>query len=543
MKASIGTNEPSSARATRRHIRVPAFLRELTTDPVSFRTLVAACAAIAAISLFPRLFDPAMPLMRAAVKQDPQIRSLLTVGAVMQAGWLLVGGAVGDLFRSERFVRVALVGLVVSAFIVVVSPNGPGYVLSAMVGGISVAMVLPFAIGAVAMTYRGPARGTAIGVIYAVFGAGSAASPALALINGPNGSPWPAFVACAVCAVLAIAITARLPDLPGAPPEHRPVIVAVALFAFGVIAIAAAVLQLGVGFDALRAFLIMAGAAALWVSFVLRRRASRGLREMGVDFRAVGVALAIGVAIGFAQAVPMLQVPQFWMVVQGLHPLMATVAIAPFVVALFACGPICGWLLVRIGPRTLIGGGAIAIGLADLLIAASLNRDARYESFVLPLVLIGGGFVVGTTVRTAIIFASVPRRLPASAAALNEASVGIGSLVGVVVALVVTVQTALDSYRAQLADLRPVAIDPLVATARDLINAYGLRPLEALLANIDSATLEQYRRAIVDAMHVAETIPGMIAIAAGVIGFVAMGSRDPVRSVWELADERPPPTD
>ena len=45
-----------------------------------------------------------------------------------------------------------------------------------------------------------------------------------------------------------------------------------------------------------------------------------------------------------------------------------------------------------------------------------------YVLFVLPLVLIGAGFVVATTVRTAIIFASVPRGLPATAAALNEAS-------------------------------------------------------------------------------------------------------------------------
>ena len=52
-----------------------------------------------------------------------------------------------------------------------------------------------------------------------------------------------------------------------------------------------------------------------------------------------------------------------------------------------------------------------------------LGRDTSYVLFVLPLVLIGAGFVIATTVRTAIIFASVPRGLPATAAAMNEASI------------------------------------------------------------------------------------------------------------------------
>ena len=160
---------------------------------------------------------------------------------------------------------------------------------------------------------------------------------------------------------------------------------------------------------------------------------------------------------------------------------------------------------------------------------------------MVPFLLIGAGFVIATTVRTAIIFASVPRGLPASAAALNEASIGIGGLVGVVVALVITMQTALDTYRAELSGLPPATIETLVATGRDLLNAYGLRPLDSILAGIDPATLEQYRHAVVEGMRMSEAIPGVLAVLAGIIAFVVMGARDPVRSVWELADERSTP--
>jgi len=90
----------------------------------------------------------------------------------------------------------------------------------------------------------------------------------------------------------------------------------------------------GVGLDALRVGLVVAGLLALAASFSLRRHAGPGLRAMRLDLRAVAVALVIGVVVGFAQAVPMLQIPQFFMVIQGSDPLLATIAVAPFVVAL-----------------------------------------------------------------------------------------------------------------------------------------------------------------------------------------------------------------
>lgn len=534
----------SATRARRRariRFRLPAFLKELTTDPVAIRTLVAACGAIAAVSLLPHVFDPAMPLTRVAVKRDPDMRSLLTVGMVMQAGWLLLGGATADILRSERLVRVALGGLIVASLVAIAWSDPPGLLVSTVIGALSVAIVLPFSVGAVAMTYRRAARATALGIVYAVYGAGALVAPALALVNGPTGSPWPAFAVCAIAAAVAIVITARLPDLPGASPDHRPVIIAVAVFAFGVLGLATAVLQLVAGLDALGVVLLVVGVLALVASFLLRREAGPALRAMRLDLRAVAVALAIGVVVGFAQAVPLLQVPQFFMVIQGSDPLLAMVAVAPFLVALFVAGPICGWLLARIGPRTLIAGGAIAIGIADLLIAWTMARSTPYPVFVVPFLLIGAGFVIATTVRTAIIFASVPRELPASAAALNEASIGIGSIVGVVVALVVTSQTALGTYRASLGELAPDAIEAAVARGRELLNAYGLRPLESLLAGVDPVTLEQYRHAVVEGMRLAEVIAGSVAVLAGLLAFVAMGARDPVRSVWELADERQAP--
>jgi hypothetical protein len=42
-------------------------------------------------------------------------------------------------------------------------------------------------------------------------------------------------------------------------------------------------------------------------------------------------------------------------------------------------------------------------------------------------------------------------------------------------------------------------------------------------------------------MRMSEAIPGVLALLAGIVAFIVMGARDPVRSVWELADERSNP--
>ena len=63
--------------------------------------------------------------------------------------------------------------------------------------------------------------------------------------------------------------------------------------------------------------------------------------------------------------------------------------------------------------------GAMAIGVANLGLCWVLMCTTGYPVFIVPNLLIGAGFVIATTVRTAIIFASVPKDLPASAAELD----------------------------------------------------------------------------------------------------------------------------
>ena len=189
----------------------------------------------------------------------------------------------------------------------------------------------------------------------------------------------------------------------------------------------------------------------------------------------------------------MSQLPLYFGVGMQYGPIRGMLALAPLFAALVLAGPIAGFLLARYQPRHLIAGGMLAIGLGDILVAAAIGPTTTYLAFIVPLLLVGGGFVVATTVRTAIIFASVPRGLPATAAALNEASIEVGTRAGIVVVTGLIAEVAVSVYTASLAGQPQAQVDGLVATFRDVLIALGTPSFKALPAPSSQADLAVYK--------------------------------------------------
>ncbi|HYI23670.1 MAG TPA: MFS transporter, partial [Candidatus Limnocylindrales bacterium] len=498
--------------------------------------LAAACFALVAAGLDPPILDPSMPSIQAAIRSEPQIQSLLLVTALWKAAVLLAGGVIADIFRSNRMLTLGLIGLVVASALAIIVPDGPAFLASRLMATLSVGIVIPFVVGAVGSSYSGIKRATAIGIAYAALAAGSALAAPLALLNGVNGPFTAAFVVCGVTAAIAALGTWRLlPPMPHAPLSQRPLILATALWAFGVTAIVAALINFRI--DALDVLVAAVGLAAIVIATLsLRRRGFTGISR--IELRPVAIVLAVGIVLGFAQIVPLIKLPQYFVVVQGLPPIVATAAIAPFVVALLIAGPVSGWLLQRVGPRLLIGGGVAAVGAADLLLAAILWPDTNYVLFIVPFVLIGAGFVIATVVRTSLIFASVPKQLPGTAAALNEASLGLGSRLGVVFSTAIVTQVALRTYADALVGQPAEEIARRLEPLREILFALGLPEFPELLELIESQARADYVDAALAGARVAFIVPGVLAIITGVVAFVALGRRGPMRTVWEHMDER-----
>ena len=468
---------------TRPSIRVPGIVADLLADRAALATLGAACLTIAAAGLDPHVLDPNGVRFKDLVASDTGLTTLLSIAAIVQAGFILVGGAMADLWRSVRLLRVALIGLVIASIGATVLPDGPGLLAFRVLAWACDGVIIPFAVAVVAQLYRGEARATAIGVLLAAYGAATFASTILPTVFGPTGPEVQAFAVCALVCLLAIWAGRRwMPSLPGALASQRLTIVSTAMWAIGVVILVDGAVQAEGPF-------VVVGAIIILVALSLRRIA-RAPSDEGVRARAAGAALAAGLVIGFSQAIPMTAMPAFFNAVQGVDKLLASVMIAPFIVGLAASGPAAGWLLARYTPRRLIVAGVWTIAISDILFFILLGRETGYVAFIVPFAVLGAGFMVSTAVRTAVIFASTPRRLAGTAAALNEASLGVGTRLGVMVVVVLQ------------AGILKNATEPL------------------------------------EWMRVALMAGGIVGVIGGVVVLVLLGGLDPVRTMWDLRDER-----
>lgn len=516
---------------------VPAVLRDLYRDPRDLRTLLIAALALAAAGLDPHVYNPGLVSVQNAVRARPELEQLLLVGSVIGALLLLVGGVLGDTDGRRRIMTISLGALVVTALTGLLVADGPLFIVSRFAGTAAAGVVLPVALAGVAVTYGGIQRATAIGLAYAAYGGASAAGPVLLTLFGPTGPRWPAFAAAGLVAGLALVAARRAwPDLPSPSRRQRRRVIATAIWAAGVVVTCIGVLGFGDGtVDPFRIAAVAVGVGILAVAALVERGAKAD-DSVRIERRAVAMALFVGFVIAFAQAAPMLQLPLFFQLIGGYGPVAAVVATLPFIVALVVTGPIVGILLARIPPRPLLTFGVLAVGAGNLLMAIVLGGDAPYLAFVLPLVLLGSGFVIATTVRTAIIFASVPRGLPATAAAMNEASVALGTRAGLVSSTLFVATVALALYAATPGD--PASSEAGLAGFEDVLTAIGTPGFGALVGGMDRADVVQYARSYTDAVRLLLTGTGVITLLAAVATWFLVGRRDPLTTVWEHRDER-----
>ena len=519
---------------------LPSFLADLVADRRAFSALLAGMAALFAAGMDPKVMAPMATTTQAAIRARPEIEGLILLVSVLTAVLLLVGGAVGDTRRARPIITGGLTVSLASAIAAfLLGDGGTLFQLVRFAGVASAAMVMPVALAMAATSYTGIPRATAIGIAYAAYGAGQGLSPTLVALVPLTYAP--AFIgSIAACALALVVVRGRIPELPRPTVAERPYVYGTALWASGVVLFAAGLLWLGSGLDNQLRIGLMLGGIALGAAFILwerRRRAARA-ETVRIERRPVTIALFVGLVIAIAQIVPMSQLPLYFGVGMGYGPILGILALVPLFAALVVAGPVAGFLLARFRPRVLITAGVLVIGVGDLLVAAVIGPTTTYLAFIVPLILIGAGFVVATTVRTAIIFASVPRGLPATAAALNEASIEVGTRAGIVIVTGIVAEVAIAVYTTSVAGQPEAQVDGLVATFRDVLVALGTPSFGSVAQAVQPADLDAYKAAYFAGVQVALLAGGVVGVVGAVIAWLTLGRRDVLQTVYEHRDER-----
>jgi MFS family permease len=519
-----------------RTVAVPSFIADLFVDRAARGALLSGSVALFAAAMDPQVWSPALPSVQAAVREDPQLETVVLLASISASGLILLGGAIGDSRRARPVILGGLVVELLASVVALIVSGGPIFLAARLVGHAGAAFVVPVSIALVATSYRGPVRATAIGIAYGAYGAAGAAAPIL--LQLAPGQQWPGFVAAVAACAIAIRLAwTRVLDLRRPSLAERPLVVAVAMWAFGIITLTVGVTWITSGVDNPVRWAMIIGGPALVIGYQ-RLGAARGAGPTRVIERRVAIALFVGVVIAISQTAAMLDLPRYFNLVLGYGPLLAMVALVPLFGALVLAGPVAGFLLGRITPRWLVGGGVIFVGLGNLVLTAVTTSSASYAGFVIPCLLIGAGFVVATTVRTAIIFASVPVGLPATAAALNEASISVGSRIGIVFISAITAQVAMSSYTASVAGLPAAEAAKAIDAFRAVLVAVGTPSFTQVATAVRPEDIRPYLDAYTAGLNYAFFFCGLVGVIGGVIALLAFGQQDPLKTVWENPEER-----
>jgi len=351
---------------------------------------------------------------------------------VLLAGLLVPASALADRWGRKRMLIGGFAVFGLASLLVLVASN-PGQVIALRLTlGIGGAMIMPTTLSLIRALFPDPReRALALAIWATMASVGAAVGP---IVGGGLLMLFSWHSAFLVnVPLMLVAVVAGLVLLPESrsrrPGRLDPV--AAPLSVVGMIAVVYAIKHLGKdGVDPLTLVVLAAGLAAL-TGFVHRCRTQpEPMLAVGLFgdrvFRA-GVLTALSHS---TVVMALLLVASQWLqLVQGWSPLRAGVALLPLAVAGLLGSPFAPALAARIGVRAVLSGGLLvtAPGLAGLFV---LPRPIPYAGLAVCLFLVGlGGAALG--VGSALIMGRTPADQAGSAAAVEEMSYEIGSVLGV----------------------------------------------------------------------------------------------------------------
>jgi len=315
----------------------------------------------------------ALPSVQASLHASlAELQWVIDVYAVALAATLLASGALADIVGRRRILCVGLAIFSLASLACGLVQTAPELIAGRAVQGVGAAMILATSFAIVGVTFEGPARATAFGVLGAVAAAAAALGP---LVGGAFTQllGWPAiFFANVPLGVAALVLALRnVPET--RRPDPPPVDWAGSVLLCALLGLLAFALLRGndAGWDSAPIVALLGGAAICLVAFVLveQRR-----REPLLDPRLLRRPTFVGVSlVAFSQAAALfgllLYLSIYLQGVLGYSPVKSGLCLLPLPLAAMPPGLGAAWLAARISVRTLLAAGLllIAAGVALLL--------------------------------------------------------------------------------------------------------------------------------------------------------------------------------
>ncbi|MGC5041150.1 MFS transporter [Streptomyces sp. DT190] len=348
----------------------------------------------------------------------------------------LSGGMLADRYGARPVFLAGLTVFTVFSLAAGLAPDGPSLIGLRAGQGAGAALMGPAALSLLLALFTGPSRALALGVWSGAGATALAGGPLLGAVL-TAGFGWRSIFLLNVALGPVLWAIARR-TLPAPQPAARtgPFDLAGALTsAVGLSALIFALTRATVyGWASPRLWALLTGAvAALALFVVVERRAAAPLLDLSL-LRRPG--FLVGNVLGLVSLAVMCSVffflSLYLQLATGASPIQAGLALLPLTLLSAVVAPAAGWLIPRIGPRTLIGAGLLLTATGLALLAGIAPGWGNLQ--LLPGLLVTGlGIGLSTTPITTATLGHVPDHLTGIASAALNASRMIGLSLGIAV--------------------------------------------------------------------------------------------------------------
>ena len=386
---------------------------------------------------------------------------IMTANILPLAAFMVLGGHLGDLLGLRRVFLTGAVVFALATTVAGLSQNMPMMIGARLVQGCSAALMMPTTMAIVSATFPSPRRGFALGVL----AGGSAFFAALGPVLGGilTSIDWRlVFLVNVPLAVIAGVLTLRRPDPRGTRPKGGPIDVPGAV----TLALALGALVYGLsqgqasGWGSTVVVGSVAGGLVLLAAFVGIEQRSRSpliefrlLRHLNFLAANISQLLAGMVELGLGYLLPYLL-----LLVIGVDPLVAGIALIPSTLPIVLAGPLAGRAFDRIGGRAPLVVGFLLLAASGIALALAAGAISAW-ALIPGLVLQGLGLGIVLTVNDPTGLTAVPERDQGVAAGMLNTSEQLGGAIGIAVLVAIELSYYLDQLYDRLAarGIRPTA--------------------------------------------------------------------------------------
>jgi MFS family permease len=431
-------------------------------DPRHWRALAACIVAIIATAIDPPILQATSSGVQGALGIDPEgAAALVGLYYLVQAGTMVAGGVLGDLFGIRRVMLLGLAGMLVTSLIAAFASTLPLLVVGSVGLALSSAVVVPLSLAAVLGTFGQRVLPVAIALYLALQLVAALLAPPMAQALF-DAAGWAATYAPAILATT-VAIVAGRRWLTRTGPGDRMSRVDAAslmLWSVGMLALVYAIVAFAGGWGEAPEMAAALGILCLlWAASRIARDTTH-LHLPHVPFRIVGVTLFTGGVLGLAQAGSLLHLSNFLKGVQGYSDLESGLALVPFVLTTFVASMATGVLLTRRYRGAALDLGVfrrpIVLGLglvaAALLLLSILSIDSAYLPIGVALMLLGTGASTANVPRTDLLFRSVRHDRVGVSAGLNGSCSLLGEALGNVAVTTMIALSGASAWQARLVE-------------------------------------------------------------------------------------------